>query len=459
MTGKLWGGRFQGQQNDAFSRFNQSLGFDYRLLVQDIAGSRAYARAIGKAGILSDKEVEKLILALDEIESEYTSDERSLSEGITNAITEGIEDIHSMVEAALILRVGDLGKKLHTGRSRNDQVSTDFRLYIREESAKIVAKINELQLTLRKHGQKHRSAILPGYTHMQRAQPILWGHYLHSFVEMLERDKDRIVKASERMNTLPLGSGALAGNPWNVDRDGMAAELGFNRPMANSLDAVSARDFVSDFLYNGSQMMIHLSRLSEDLIIYASQEFQFVKMSDSVSTGSSLMPQKKNPDALELVRGKCGRTIGNLTGFLCTLKGLGSCYNKDLQEDKEVIFDTIETLNDCLDVTTTVIETLEINPKRMLEATKSGYLNATDLADYLVEKGVPFRDAHHLVGEIVNTCSQKGCSIEETPLENLKRFSPAIESDVFEYISIENCIARKTSFGGTGFSRVDEALQ
>ena len=451
----LWGGRFVDRADDFFVEFNRSLPFDYRLFDADVRCSIAYAGGLLRAGILTDSEYNKMVEGLETLLQRAEKEEDFLQ----NGIKEGFEDIHAFVEARLGELVGSLAKKLHTGRSRNDQVATDFRYYVRERINESISLIEKLQKALVAKGQSHADAMMPGYTHLQRAQPILFGHFCLSFFEMLQRDKERLKDCYKRVNILPLGSGALAGNNHAVDRKALAKELSFSDVTRNSLDATSDRDFVVEYVQNASLCMVHLSRLAEDLIIYSSHEFGFVKMSDKVSTGSSLMPQKKNPDALELIRGKSGRVFGHVTSLLSMMKGLPSCYNKDMQEDKEPLFDTAMTLAGCLEVMTTVVESMAVNEKAMKDATDGGYLNATDLADYLVAKGIPFREAHHLVGEIVTKADGMGVALEKLPLEVYKSFHQDICEGVYAAIDLKKTISAKSSFGGTAPSRVSKALE
>lgn len=450
----LWGGRFAGKNDDFFVEFNRSLPFDYRLFESDVLCSKAYAKGLLRAKILTEDEYKKMIDGLESLLKMQASDVNYLQKGIE----EGYEDIHAFVESELGKIVGILAKKLHTGRSRNDQVATDMRFYLRAKVHETIDLIEALQKSLVRRGSEHKSAFLPGYTHLQRAQPILWAHYCLSFYEMLERDKERLLDSFKRINTLPLGSGALAGNNHDIDRAAIAEELGFERVTRNSLDATSDRDFVLEYVQHASISMMHLSRLSEDLIIYSSHEFGFVKMSDHVSTGSSLMPQKKNPDALELIRGKTGRIFGHVSSLLTMMKGLPSCYNKDMQEDKEPLFDTIFQWQGCLRVINTVVESMSVNEDRMAAATHAGYLNATDLADYLVSKNIPFREAHHLVGEIVTAAEQSSKSLEQLDLSVFKSFHNDIDDDVYEAIELSKTIGAKSSYGGTAPQRVHAAL-
>ncbi len=451
----LWGGRFSEKQDDFFFHFNESFSFDVRLAEVDIIGSKAYAKALQLRGIFSPEELNHVLQGLDELLEQV----RQKPEFLTKALTEGYEDVHSFVEFQLTQKVGQLGKKLHTGRSRNDQVATDLRLYLRDELDATVTLLRDLQWTLTRLAERYPETAMPGYTHLQKAQPILLAHYLLSYFEMFKRDAERLLDARKRLNVLPLGSGALSGNSMGVDRNFLASELGFDGVTANSLDAVSDRDFAVEFMGAASLGMVHLSRLAEDLILYCSDEFRFVRMGDQVSTGSSLMPQKKNPDALELIRGKTGRVIGNQMALLTVLKGLPSCYNKDLQEDKEALFDSLDHFKACLRVMRLVLETMTVNEDRLAREAEKAYMNATDLADYFVGKGVPFREAHHLVGEIVIHAMKSDRSLTELALADYQSFSPLVEEDVYPALEISAVLRKKSSFGGTCPDRVKAALE
>lgn len=450
----LWGGRFSGTADEYFDAFNRSFPFDQRLFEADVKGSLAYAAGLHRAGILDDEEYQSLVKGLNELLHKAEQNPGWVAAGVA----EGFEDVHAFVESRLGDLVGDAARKLHTGRSRNDQVATDMRLFLRDAIDHTVARIVALQKTLLERAEEDPEAPLPGYTHLQKAQPVLWSHYLLSFFAMLDRDKARFLDARGRVNIMPLGSGALAGNNHAIDRRAMAADLGFADITENSLDATSDRDFVAEFMSAASLTMVHLTRLSEDLIIYNSNEFGFVTMSDQVSTGSSLMPQKKNPDALELIRGKAGRVFGHQMALLTTMKGLPSCYNKDMQEDKEGFFDCFDTLDGCLTVMETVIRTLGVRFDRMRESTRDGYLNATDLADYLVAKNIPFRRAHHLVGEIVVFALKEGVPLGDLSLEQFRTFAVEVDEDVYEALKLETTVGAKVSYGGTAPVRVREAL-
>ncbi len=451
----LWGGRFSEKQDNFFFTFNASFRFDVRLAEVDIIGSMAYARGLARCQIFNADELAQVLAGLESLLQTI----RKEPEWLEAKLDAGYEDVHSFVEMELTKLVGDLGKRLHTGRSRNDQVATDLRLYLREAIDKSLLTLADLQDSLLKQAKAHEHVVLPGYTHMQKAQPILFAHYMLSFFEMLKRDAERLKDCRKRVNIMPLGSGALAGNSLAIDRESLAKDLGFEGITANSLDATSDRDFALEFLSTVSIGMMHLSRLAEDLILYCSDEFRFVRMGDQVSTGSSLMPQKKNPDALELIRGKTGRTFGNLMTLLSVMKGLPSCYNKDMQEDKESLFDSIDTWQISLKVMKLVIDTLSLHPETMLREAHKGYMNATDLADYYVAKGVPFREAHHLVGEIVVHAIQLGQSLNDLPLADYQRFYPKTDAEVYRAVSLESVLSRKASIGGTAPQRVREALK
>jgi argininosuccinate lyase len=448
---KLWGGRFTGKPDETFAEFNRSFGFDVRLFEADVRASIAHAYGLQGAGVLTEKEAAlvtgslRTILLLAKEDPDYM---------VLNS-----EDVHSFLESRLVELAGDLGKKLHTGRSRNDQVSTAFRLWLRDEIAALRNNIHSLQSALINAAERHSRAVLPGYTHLQRAQPVMWAHWCLAYFEMLERDVERLADVSKRVNVLPLGSAALAGTSYAIDRESVAKELGFELVARNSLDAVSDRDFAVEFAGACSLIMVHLSRMAEDLIIYASTEFGFIHLSDAVSTGSSLMPQKKNPDALELVRGKAGRVFGHHTALLTTMKGLPLAYNKDMQEDKEAVFDCLDTTRISLSVGAIVLNHLTVNEARTREAATKGYLNATELADYLVKKGVPFRTAHDLTGRIVLAAIEKGRELHELRIEEFHEFSNQIGPDVFQALSLEHTIGSKSQVGGTSPARVAEAIR
>lgn len=436
----LWGGRFSQASDEDLRALNDSIEFDHVLYAEDIEGSIVYARALADAGVITSAEADDIIAGLRQVMQEFDTDSFEFAEDD--------EDIHTAVERRLTEFVGDLGGKLHTGRSRNDQVATDFRLWSMRSADNLGGELRQLQLALITVAENHCETVLPGYTHLQPAQPISVAHWLMSFFWMLERDQHRLRAARERMAECPLGSGALAGNPFPIDRQQIAADLGFERPSENSLDAVSDRDFVADLLYSVSLCAIHLSRLAEDILIYSNPAFGFITLDDRYSTGSSLMPQKRNADPMELMRGKTGRLIGNLAGFLSTLKSLPSGYNKDLQEDKEALFDAFETMYRLLPVITASVGSLKINADAMSAALTEDLL-ATDLADYLVKKGLPFRQAHHAVGAVVRAAADQGVSPSELDLDTLQSASGYFAADVAEVFDFGRSVAERKSFGGT----------
>ncbi|MGI8640164.1 MAG: argininosuccinate lyase [Pyrinomonadaceae bacterium] len=448
----LWGGRFTGKADETFAEFNNSFRFDRRIFFADVQAGIAHCDALFHAGVLTRLESERIKNGLQTILKRADYDKNYFNELPS-------EDVHSFIEARLVQLIGDAGRKLHTGRSRNDQVATAFRIWLRGEIEEISKIVGHLQKTLIETAEKQRDAILPGYTHLQRAQPILWAHWCLVYFEMLARDRERLDEVWRRVNVLPLGSAALAGTAYEIDREEVARQLGFEGVSANSLDAVSDRDFAVEFVGACALIMVHLSRLSEDLILYASSEFQFIELSDAVSTGSSLMPQKKNPDALELIRGKAGRIFGHQIALLTTLKGLPMAYNKDMQEDKEAVFDTVDTIKICLQVASIVLNNLHLNEEKTRAAATTGYLNATELADYLVQKDVPFRIAHDTVGKIVIFAISQNKELDELNLSEMKQFSGQIEKDVFDALSLEQTLASKNQIGGTSPERVFEALQ
>ena len=447
----LWGGRFSQAADQRFKHFNDSLRFDYRLAEQDIIGSIAWSKALVTVNVLSYDEQKKLEKALNELLVSVNQDPEQI-------LRSDAEDIHSWVEQQLIEKVGDLGKKLHTGRSRNDQSTTDLKLWCKKEINHLIESVDHLRKSLVITAEQHQQAIMPGYTHLQRAQPITFAHWCLAYYEMLTRDKDRLQDTLKRLDISPLGSGALAGTAYPMDREELAQWLGFAKATNNSLDSVSDRDHVLELLNTASISMIHLSRFAEDLIIFNSGEANFVELSDRVTSGSSLMPQKKNPDALELIRGKVGRVVGALTGLMVTLKGLPLAYNKDMQEDKEHLFDAIDTWHECLDMACLVLEDIKINYEVCLEAAKQGYSNATELADYLVAKGIPFREAHHIVGEAVVGAIAKQKALEELSLDELKSFSHVIEDDVYTILSLDSCLAKRCAKGGVSPQQVRIAI-
>ncbi|MCJ8296524.1 MAG: argininosuccinate lyase [Colwellia sp.] len=447
----LWGGRFKGKASLQFKKFNDSLPVDYRMAVQDIVGSIAWAQSIHEVGVLNDDELTRLTAALEELKA-------SVEENPKQILLSDAEDIHSWVEIQLIEKTGDLGKKLHTGRSRNDQVATDLKLWCKETGGDLLFALVNLQQAMMNLAEREKDTVLPGYTHLQRAQPITFGHWCLAYVEMFNRDIGRLKDALYRLDVSPLGSGALAGTAYPIDRKALANRLGFRTATLNSLDAVSDRDHVIELLASASISMMHLSRFAEDLIFYNSGEAGFVEMSDLVSSGSSLMPQKKNPDACELIRGKSGRVFGALTGMLTTMKALALAYNKDMQEDKEGLFDALDTWQECMEMAVLVADGLKVNRSRTLAAAQQGYANATELADYLVGKDIPFREAHHIVGEVVLAAIDKGVPLEDLTISQLQEFSDKIEQDVYQHLSIESTLNKREALGGTSRSQVEKAL-
>ena len=437
---KLWAGRTDGQTDRLADDFNSSIGFDCRMYRQDITGSMAHAAMLGATGILPKADADTLIDGLQTILDDLGSGKLQFDPTC--------EDIHMFVEQVLTERLGDVGKKLHTARSRNDQVALDLRMYLREQCDAISAQVKTLIEALVDRAAEYKSAIMPGYTHLQRAQPITFGHHLMAYAMMLLRDRSRLADCRKRMNRSPIGCCALAGTTYPTDRAMEAAQLGFDGICMNSLDGVSDRDFCAEFLSALSILMMHLSRLSEELILWTSWEFGFVELSDAYTTGSSIMPQKKNSDMAELIRGKTGRVYGDLVGLLTMLKGLPMAYNKDMQEDKEGVFDACDTVSMCLPVMTGMIETMTAKPEAMKKAAQRGFINATDLADYLVRKGLPFRSAYKISGAIVGDCMKSGAVLEELPLETYQQYSGLFDSDVYEAIDLTACVEKRTSAGG-----------
>lgn len=432
---KLWGGRFSSKEHERMEQFNTSLPVDNRLIEQDIAGSLAHVAMLVHCDLLTPEEGELLLNGLEEIQNDISSG-KLLVEG-------DYEDVHSFVEVQLTERIGETGKKLHTARSRNDQVAVDMRLYAKAKAKEVSDLLQNLMDSLTAKGQAY-DVIMPGYTHLQRAQVITFSHHVGAYVQMFSRDKKRIENAAELMDENPLGCGALAGTTHEIDRDVTTALLHFAKPVDNYIDGVSDRDYLLELMSDFSIIMMHLSRLSEELILWSSQEFKFVTMSDAFSTGSSIMPQKKNPDAAELIRGKTGRVYGSLFALLTTLKGLPLAYNKDMQEDKEQFFDAVDTVIDCIDIMSSMIDTMQVNTDQMRNAVKAGFLNATEVADYLVSKGTPFRDAHSIVGRLIIYCEQEKKGIEELTIAELKNFSNSIEEDVFAYIDYDEILNKGT---------------
>jgi argininosuccinate lyase len=447
----LWGGRFEGEADPGFAAFNRSFGFDRRLFEVDVRASIAHCAGLAAAGVLTQTDSDQISAALQTILERGRTDTSYLADDVA-------EDVHSFVEARLVEMVGDAGRRLHTGRSRNDQVATDLRLWLREEIDRLSVTLRNAQRGLLDLAEANREPVMPGYTHLQRAQPVLFAHWCLAYFEMLARDRERLADVRRRVNIMPLGSAALAGTSYPIDRDAIARALGFAAVSHNSLDAVSDRDFCVEFAGAASLIMLHLSRLAEDIILYSTAEFGFFKLSDAIATGSSLMPQKKNPDSMELVRGKAGRVFGHLTALLATMKGLPLAYNKDMQEDKEGLFDTVDTLRACLEVSTTVLANIRLDEAKMLIAAKQGYLNATELADYLARRGMPFREAHDTVGRIVMLAVEQKAELNDLSLEVLRSFSTLIEQDVFDALSLEQTLATKAQIGGTAPDRVAEEL-
>ena len=447
----LWGGRFSQAADIRFKQFNDSLRFDYRLAEQDIIGSIAWSKALRQVNVLTTEEQQSLELALNELKLAVMEDPEQI-------LCSDAEDIHSWVEVQLINKVGDLGKKLHTGRSRNDQVATDLKLWCRQQGHVLLLMLDKMQNQLVTVASQHQATVLPGYTHLQRAQPVTFAHWCLAYVEMFERDHSRLTDALHRLDTCPLGSGALAGTAYPIDREELARNLGFHRATRNSLDSVSDRDHVMELLSIASISMLHLSRMAEDLIFYNSGESNFIELADDVTSGSSLMPQKKNPDALELIRGKCGRVYGAMTGMMMTVKALPLAYNKDMQEDKEGLFDALDSWYDCMEMAVLCFDGIKINQQRTLEAAMQGYSNATELADYLVSKGIPFREAHHIVGVAVVAAIEKGCALEELSIEEMQAFSSVIEDDVYPILTIQSCLDKRCALGGVAPNQVEFAI-
>ncbi|CAG9298297.1 argininosuccinate lyase [Celerinatantimonas diazotrophica] len=447
----LWGGRFSQAADSRFKQFNDSLRFDYRLAHQDIIGSIAWSKALVTVGVLTETEQGQLQQALEELAEQVNENPQQI-------LGSDAEDIHSWVESQLIQRVGDLGKKLHTGRSRNDQVATDLKLWCKKEGATLLGQLDMLQQKLVRLAREHQHTVLPGYTHLQRAQPVTFAHWCLAYVEMFERDYSRLADALKRLDTCPLGSGALAGTAYGIDRQKLALQLGFEQATRNSLDSVSDRDHVVELLATASMSMVHISRMSEDLIFYNSGESAFLELSDQVTSGSSLMPQKKNPDALELMRGKTGRVFGALNGILTTLKALPLAYNKDMQEDKEGLFDALDTWGHCLAMAELVLNDMKVNEEKTEEAAKGGYSNATELADYLVSKGIPFREAHHIVGIAVVQAIEKGVPLEAMSLAEFKALAPEIEEDVYPNLLLSSMLEKRSALGGVAPQQIEFAL-
>jgi argininosuccinate lyase len=448
---KLWGGRFTKRPEQWVDEFGASIEFDQQLVQEDIQGSLAHVNMLGKCGILPEKDAEAIQAGLLSLLEKAEKDQLIFSPEY--------EDIHLNLEKLLIEEIGPVGGKLHTGRSRNDQVATDMHLYLKKHAATIITLIEDLQKALLEKADQHVETLIPGYTHLQRAQPVSFAHHLMAYFWMLQRDAERFKESMKRIDLSPLGAGALAGTTFPIDREYSAKLLGFSSVYENSMDAVSDRDFIIEFLSNSSLLMMHLSRFCEELILWSSQEFQFIEIDDAYATGSSIMPQKKNPDMAELIRGKTGRVYGNLFGLLTTMKGLPLAYNKDLQEDKEGMFDTVTTVEGCLTIFSGMIATMAVNEERMEQTTKQDFSNATELADYLAAKGMPFREAHEVVGKLVLLCIQRGIYLMDLPLEDYASASSLFESDIYEVLAPRTAVNRRNSQGGTGFAQVEAAIK
>jgi len=451
-SNNLWGGRFTGKADEKFVEFNRSFGFDFRLFKADIRGCLAHCEGLRRAGVLTAEESDTIQTGLQTVLEKSLENAKFFTD--SNA-----EDVHSFIETRLVEIAGDAGRKLHTGRSRNDQVATALRLWLRDKIDELMISVRNAQKSLIELAEKHSAAVLPGYTHLQRAQPVLFAHWCLAYFEMLNRDAARLFEVRRRVNVLPLGAAALAGTAYPIDRESVARDLGFDSVSENSLDAVSDRDFAVEFASAASLIMMHLSRLAEDIILYATTEFGFFELSDAVATGSSLMPQKKNPDSMELVRGKSGRVFGHLMALLTVLKGLPMAYNKDMQEDKEAIFDTFDTTRDCLMITETVLNNLRVREDITRNAALKGYLNATELADYLSKKNIPFRQAHEIAGKIVLRAIDAQIELNELELSEMQKYSPKIEADIYEALSLRQTLETKNVIGGTAPGQVEKALQ
>ncbi|MCR4936853.1 MAG: argininosuccinate lyase [Lachnospiraceae bacterium] len=447
---QLWGGRFTKETDKDVYLFNASIGFDKRLYAEDIAGSIAHASMLAAQGIISAGEKDSIVNGLEKIKEGIESGELK--------ITEEYEDIHSFVEAKLTEMIGDPGKKLHTGRSRNDQVALDMKLYIRREIRETDELLKDMLKALLSIMEDNTGTYMPGFTHMQKAQPVTLAHHIGAYFEMFKRDRERLSSVLERSSTCPLGAGALAGTTYPLDREMTAKALGFNGPTLNSMDSVSDRDYLVEYLDALALIMMHLSRFSEEIICWNSNEYHFVEIDDAYSTGSSIMPQKKNPDIAELVRGKTGRVYGALFSMLTVLKGIPLAYNKDMQEDKEMSFDAIDTVKECIVMFTGMISTMRFNKEAMELSAKKGFTNATDAADYLVKKGMPFRDAHSVIGRLVLACIEKGKSIDEMDLSELKEICPEFDEDIYEAVSMETCVERRLTAGAPGRQEMEKVI-
>ena len=448
---KLWSGRFQKETDALVNDFNSSISFDQRMYQEDITGSLAHAKMLGDTGVIGKADAEAIAAGLKGLLADIEAGKIQF--------TADNEDIHMNLEALLTARIGDAGKRLHTARSRNDQVAVDLRLYLRREMGEIRAMLLSLLEVLSRLAAQHQHTIMPGYTHLQRAQPITFAQHLLAYASMFSRDVTRLEDCRARMNLCPLGSGALAGTTYPIDRFETAQLLGFDGPMANSLDGVSDRDYVIELLSALSMVMMHLSRFSEEIILWCSWEFKFIELDDAYSTGSSIMPQKKNPDVAELVRGKTGRVYGSLMSLLTTMKSLPLAYNKDMQEDKEPVFDAVDTVKQCLPVFTAMLDTMKVLPENMISAAKKGFINATDCADYLTKKGVPFRDAYKAVGQLVYACTAAGKTLEELTLPELQAAHPLFDADVYEAIDLKTCVGQRNSYGGPSVAGTTKQLE
>lgn len=448
---QLWGGRFTKETDQMVYDFNASIGFDRRLYREDIEGSMAHVKMLSKQGILTEEEKEQILNGLSGILKDVEDGKLP--------ITKEYEDIHSFVEANLIERIGEAGKKLHTGRSRNDQVALDMKLYVRKEIKETDSLLKALLHVLLHIMEENLDTIMPGFTHLQKAQPITLSHHMGAYYEMFRRDRTRLSDIYRRMNVCPLGSGALAGTTYPLDREYTAELLGFSGATLNSMDSVSDRDYVIEYLSALSTVMMHLSRFSEEIIIWNSNEYQFVEIDDAYSTGSSIMPQKKNPDIAELVRGKTGRVYGALMAMLTTMKGIPLAYNKDMQEDKEMTFDAIDTVNSCLPLFTGMLETMKFKKTVMEQSAKKGFTNATDAADYLVNHGVPFRDAHGIIGQLVLYCIEKQCALDDLSLEEYQKISPVFQKDIYEAISMKTCVEKRLTKGAPGKAAMQDVIR
>lgn len=448
---KLWGGRFQKSAEQWVDEFGASIAFDQKLVMEDIEGSKAHVKMLGACGILPNEDTELILSGLQTLKEKAAAGDLPYSAAN--------EDIHLNLEKFLIDEIGPVGGKLHTGRSRNDQVATDMHLYLKNRVGEIIEAVNHFQKAIVEQAESHIETIVPGYTHLQRAQPISFGHHLLTYFWMLQRDKERLTESLKRIDVSPLGAGAMSGTTFPIDRRLAADHLGFAEVYPNSIDAVSDRDFIVEFLSNASMLMMHMSRFAEEIILWSSEEFRFIELDDTFSTGSSIMPQKKNPDMAELIRGKTGRVYGNLFALLTTLKGLPLAYNKDMQEDKEGMFDTVHTLMGSLPIFEGMVRTMTVRTDSMSKAVNSDFSNATELADYLASKGMPFREAHDVTGKLVFTCIQRGYYLKDLPLEDMKAACSLIEEDIFETLQPRTAVERRNSFGGTGFGQVKIQLE